>query len=316
MLFLVGKRGKMRLVIDTNLLIKEVEHRPVIWDVKLADYSNKLARRRCWEELTEIFSPAKVSEKEKKALNELLQKKWKNIRDRFARDVKYGGGKKSQYMYSPKLQFLQNSFRIRRYARSIDDFVPMARKAPSTSAEVLDVSERESKPSPEKRTRTDNNLVASTSKNTPSTSSDILDVPEEESKPPPEKRTRTDNSLVASTSRNTPSTSSDILDVPEEESKPPPEKRTRTDNGLVETKLIEFLERNMTELQDTTKNSQDEDRLFLLSLLTNLKSIQPHFRLKAKIEILTVLDKYPKIYEESDIVTQPRILEVMHSVDP
>ncbi|CAL1299429.1 unnamed protein product [Larinioides sclopetarius] len=240
-----------------------------------------------------------------------LQNRWKNIKDQFHRAIKPGSNKKSGYVYGPMLQFLLNPKKIQKYPKSVTNVVPMARRAPSTKVKTLKRSKGKSKPRPEKRTGTVNTRM---SKNTLPPSSDILDMPEEESNSSPLETTRTDN-LVAPTSKNTPSISSEIIYMPEEESKPPPEKRTRTDNGLVETKLIEFLERNMTELQDVTKNSQDEDRLFLLSLLTSLKTIQPHFQLKAKIEILSVLDKYPKIYEESDIVAQPQILEVRHSVD-
>lgn len=53
---------------DTELFIDEVEKRVAIWDMESPDYSNRILKRRSWEELVEIFSEAGDSEEKKKVL--------------------------------------------------------------------------------------------------------------------------------------------------------------------------------------------------------------------------------------------------------
>jgi hypothetical protein len=43
-------------VFDTDLFIDEVEKRPAIWDMASTEYSNKVSKRRAWEEIVLIFS--------------------------------------------------------------------------------------------------------------------------------------------------------------------------------------------------------------------------------------------------------------------
>lgn len=40
---------------DTETFITEIRNRPVIWDSRLPEYSNKVAKRKAWEEINEIF---------------------------------------------------------------------------------------------------------------------------------------------------------------------------------------------------------------------------------------------------------------------
>lgn len=40
---------------DTELLIAEVKRRPALWDIKCAEYKDRAAKKRCWEELEGIF---------------------------------------------------------------------------------------------------------------------------------------------------------------------------------------------------------------------------------------------------------------------
>ncbi|GBN58853.1 hypothetical protein AVEN_64692-1 [Araneus ventricosus] len=125
---------------------------------------------------------------------------------------------------------------------------------------------------------------------------------------------KTSNSLVPDVKvcgdidANVPST---FIDVPEEATKPPPKKDPRNNNHLVGKKIIEVLERNMTGRQEIAKNNQNADRLYLLSLLPTLKSIQPHLILKAKMEILAVLDQFPKI-NDSNNNNEPQTIEILY----
>ncbi|KAJ8877526.1 hypothetical protein PR048_021981 [Dryococelus australis] len=39
----------------SELLIDEVEKIPAMWDLKCTEYSNKIAKKRAWQELVDIF---------------------------------------------------------------------------------------------------------------------------------------------------------------------------------------------------------------------------------------------------------------------
>ncbi|KAG5897655.1 hypothetical protein JTB14_024484 [Gonioctena quinquepunctata] len=55
---------------DTELFIDENEKRVAIWDMESSDYSNRITKRRNWEEIVEIFCEAGDSEEKKKTLAE------------------------------------------------------------------------------------------------------------------------------------------------------------------------------------------------------------------------------------------------------
>ncbi|KAG5865426.1 hypothetical protein JTB14_004465 [Gonioctena quinquepunctata] len=84
-----------------------------------SDYSNRITKRRNWEEIVEIFCEAGDSEKKKKTLGTLLQKKWKGLRDGFVREMKKkkttpsgsGASGKAKYIYFERLMFLERSTR-------------------------------------------------------------------------------------------------------------------------------------------------------------------------------------------------------------
>ena len=40
---------------DTELFIDEVEKRPPLWDMSCADYKDRVVKKRCWEEIVDIF---------------------------------------------------------------------------------------------------------------------------------------------------------------------------------------------------------------------------------------------------------------------
>ncbi|XP_034836476.1 uncharacterized protein [Maniola hyperantus] len=104
---------------DTELFIDEIEKRVAIWDMESSDYSNRIIKRRNWEEIVEIFCEAGDSEEKKKTLGTLLQKKWKGLRDGFVREMKKkkttpsgsGASSKAKYIYFERLMFLERSTR-------------------------------------------------------------------------------------------------------------------------------------------------------------------------------------------------------------
>jgi hypothetical protein len=51
---------------DTDLFSDEIETRPAIWDMASSDYSNKLSKKRAWEEFVLIFSDSGDAEEEEK----------------------------------------------------------------------------------------------------------------------------------------------------------------------------------------------------------------------------------------------------------
>ena len=41
--------------LDVEKLINKLHIRPAIWDMRFGDYSDKIKRKRSWEEVTEAF---------------------------------------------------------------------------------------------------------------------------------------------------------------------------------------------------------------------------------------------------------------------
>jgi len=53
---------------DAEKLIVEVERRPALWDMTIADYSDRAIRQQCWKEITDVFAPEDMTEPEMRAL--------------------------------------------------------------------------------------------------------------------------------------------------------------------------------------------------------------------------------------------------------
>lgn len=56
---------------DSEKFIIEIENRPAIWNSACSEYSNRDVKRKCWEELTDIFSNEDNTVQEKKEIGEL-----------------------------------------------------------------------------------------------------------------------------------------------------------------------------------------------------------------------------------------------------
>ncbi|CAH1995116.1 unnamed protein product [Acanthoscelides obtectus] len=116
--------------IDIEKLICEVENQPPLWDIRKKEYSDRVMRRKCWEELVNLFAKENNTIDENKQLGNELHKKWKNIRDNFSRDIhqrkgKSGAGayRKAPYVYTQRLQFqfLTNVILPRQTTSSLDN---------------------------------------------------------------------------------------------------------------------------------------------------------------------------------------------------
>ena len=53
---------------DVEQLIREIQLRPILWDMKLPDYTDRIKRRQCWEEITNIFAHEEMKVDERKHL--------------------------------------------------------------------------------------------------------------------------------------------------------------------------------------------------------------------------------------------------------
>ncbi|XP_049871226.1 uncharacterized protein LOC126370433 [Pectinophora gossypiella] len=115
---------------DTERFIIEVENRRGLWDLESNDYSNKDVKRQLWLELVDIFGGESMEDKEKAELGITLQKRWKNLRDCFTRelrrlkDVKSGSAakRKSQYTYFNQLLFLKSVLDTNATENSLEEF--------------------------------------------------------------------------------------------------------------------------------------------------------------------------------------------------
>ncbi|XP_049816568.1 uncharacterized protein LOC126263518 [Schistocerca nitens] len=75
--------------INTEDFISEVESRPVIWDMKSDDYSNKVMKMKAWQEIITKFVPDfdEKSIDERNKIGTILQRKWKSLRASCTREL-------------------------------------------------------------------------------------------------------------------------------------------------------------------------------------------------------------------------------------
>ncbi|KAF7382930.1 uncharacterized protein V1477_007987 [Vespula maculifrons] len=101
---------------DTEKFILEIEAHKAIWDSSCNDYTNREIKKAQWEEIINIFASEDFTEKEKKEFGLNLQKRWKNLRSCFSREVRRmknannlsPASRKSPYIFYNQLQFLKN----------------------------------------------------------------------------------------------------------------------------------------------------------------------------------------------------------------
>ncbi|XP_049944121.1 uncharacterized protein LOC126425208 [Schistocerca serialis cubense] len=118
----------------TEAFICEIQARPVIWDTSSVDYSNRELKETCWQQVVEIFfsSEGRTRNGDKTCIYFVvglaLQKRWKNLRGYFARELQHrkslksgsGATRKSLYIYFNQLSFLQTVVSIRESEQAED----------------------------------------------------------------------------------------------------------------------------------------------------------------------------------------------------
>ncbi|XP_055936913.1 uncharacterized protein LOC129966504 [Argiope bruennichi] len=109
------------LSIDNEILIALVQERPVLWDKTLDIFKDKNATRNAWHEVClEIYSDFdELEEKKRNELGKEVTKRWKHLRDAFAKAEKRANEsrasgskttKKRKYIFSDELQFLKKLY--------------------------------------------------------------------------------------------------------------------------------------------------------------------------------------------------------------
>ncbi|XP_050292752.1 uncharacterized protein LOC126733486 [Anthonomus grandis grandis] len=77
------------IVLDTERIIVEVEKRPALYNKELKEYSDRNAKEKLWTEVCANVIPKwhELSGAERKDRGKEVQKKWKNLKDCFAREL-------------------------------------------------------------------------------------------------------------------------------------------------------------------------------------------------------------------------------------
>lgn len=60
--------GSIETKFNPEQLIREVERRPILWDVKIPEYMDREKRAQCWKEITEVFADESMSDDDKRKL--------------------------------------------------------------------------------------------------------------------------------------------------------------------------------------------------------------------------------------------------------
>ncbi|XP_072933713.1 uncharacterized protein [Epargyreus clarus] len=106
---------------DIDTLIAEVHKRPAIWNKSIEEYSSKLLKLRFWDEICEemVQNWSELTSKKKKNISTELQKKWRNLKDAFNKELAIqrkndetgqGGKKKRLYIHFEALSFLESQY--------------------------------------------------------------------------------------------------------------------------------------------------------------------------------------------------------------
>ncbi|GFO50380.1 myb/sant-like transcription factor [Plakobranchus ocellatus] len=105
----------MKNLIDTELLIKQVEKYPMLWDKENDSYKCATTTASAWREVSRALQPDydSLEEYEKNSLVQMIMKRWKNVRDawakaqkRIAKDITAGGRYPKKYIFQDQLSFL------------------------------------------------------------------------------------------------------------------------------------------------------------------------------------------------------------------
>ncbi|XP_046401822.1 uncharacterized protein LOC124167827 [Ischnura elegans] len=265
--------------IEVEHLIAEVKARPVIWNSSLEEYNDRTKKYQAWQEVIkactagwETLSPFIRQEKAKE-----IQKRWKNVRDHYVRELKMMSGgvvrKKRKYIYFDRLSFLGTL-----HQNKISSTTPRFKSALVCSEDNRSCQET----APEDDSNGDSSVpcdpfgdLAGSEK---SDSGDPEDGGQDEAE---ERETR-----PASTSETTVGVSEEVTleKVKVERSR----RGRKPGSGKMDfrTSLLEILK---TGVASREEQSGDEDRLFMLSLVPELKRVPPSRRLLVKTQIIQAI---------------------------
>ncbi|CAK1599247.1 unnamed protein product [Parnassius mnemosyne] len=110
--------AEAQAVADVNIdaLIVEVQSRPVLWDKSNKGYADRGLKSKMWDQVYEkiIENWSELSIREKQKIGTQIQKKWRNLKDSFAKELavqkkgKSGQGykKRRPYVHFQALSFL------------------------------------------------------------------------------------------------------------------------------------------------------------------------------------------------------------------
>ncbi|XP_050666968.1 uncharacterized protein LOC126966741 [Leptidea sinapis] len=212
-------------IVPIDLLIDEIEKRDAIWNLNSKDYSNKILKRRSWEELVLIFCKNDDSEEKKKNLGSILQKKWKNLRDAYVKELK-----KTKHLKSGSSASTPSSFS---YFQRLSFLKQVVQKR-----------------------KTDNSL-------------DVAEVTEN-----PDLDSAVNSSGVQASTENVP--------------------RKKFKLHPADEHFANLLQQSINTRNNNAaeKKDDDEDKLFCLSLVREIKKVPENRRLKLKIEIYNLLERY------------------------
>ncbi|KDR20478.1 uncharacterized protein LOC110828962 [Zootermopsis nevadensis] len=102
-------------VFDSERLISEVEKRPALYNKVMPEYSDKNYKEKQWKEVCEAVLPnwCHLDKKERVTAGNVIQRKWRNIRDNFRKGIQVqkkstgqGARKRRKYVYFDQLLFL------------------------------------------------------------------------------------------------------------------------------------------------------------------------------------------------------------------
>ncbi|XP_040266240.1 uncharacterized protein LOC120991013 [Bufo bufo] len=114
---------------NVERLITLVQERPVIWDSRSNDYSDRLKKDAAWEQVARSLRKnewAKADSRGRADLLKLTKTRWASCRDQFRREVTKKGRSgegtsgKRPYIYTAQLQFLRPVMDMRTTVDSLD----------------------------------------------------------------------------------------------------------------------------------------------------------------------------------------------------
>ncbi|XP_022831385.1 uncharacterized protein LOC111359920 [Spodoptera litura] len=150
---------------DTEKFISEIQSRPVIWNTRLPEYSDRSVRRKAWEEMVHIYHGTKLTKQQKNNLGVNMQRKWRNIRDSFvkahkAKQSKNGSraNRKSAYVFYDNLLFLKDTETLNNTTGHVTTENEDSNTAVQNEETLLSTTARPPSPKRSKKNNRDDNI--------------------------------------------------------------------------------------------------------------------------------------------------------------